>query len=331
MSNSRSLTLVAHLSASSEAALVVRRQARDGWSYFIAQMLLAAASLLVFSHGAPTVAAEGDFQAVPKLVKRITDTTATLSAADETRIEARLKSFEADKGAQIAVLIVPSTQPEPVFDYATRVFSDWKLGRKGVDDGVLLVIAKNDRKLQILTGPGLSGALTDAMSKRIIGEIITPKFRANDFAGGIDDGVARIIAVIDGEALPPPPKKRVAAQGTNYEGLITLGIIGALIVGPLLRSLLGRFLGASATGAVVGSAAWFIAGGLLFSVFAGVLVFIAVLLMGAMNLAGGRGGNTGGGWGGGFGGGGFGGGSSGGGGFSGGGGGFDGGGASGDW
>ncbi len=297
----------------------------------IASLLLAACSLaLVFTLSLASIAraAEGDLQPVPKLLKRVTDTTASLSAEEGVRIEARLGTFEAAKGAQIAVLIVATTQPEPVFDYATRVFTEWKLGRKGVDDGVLLVVAKNDRKLQILTGPGISGALTDAMSKRIISEIIAPRFRAGDYAGGIDEGVAKIIAVIDGEALPPPPRKRVAAQGGNYETFIMFGIFAALIVGPLLRSILGRFLGASATGGVVGAAAWFIAGGLLFPVFAGVLVFILVLLMGAMNFTSGRGG-----WGGGFGGGwggGSGGGSSGGG-FSGGGGSFDGGGASGDW
>ena len=297
-------------------------------SLLLVASLFLIASALTLGHADFARAAEGDFQPIPKLVKRISDTTATLSAADEARIEARLKAFEAAKGAQIAVLIVSTTQPEPVFDYATRVFTEWKLGRKDVDDGVLLLVAKNDRKLQILTGPGISGALTDAMSKRIISEIITPKFRANDFAGGIDDGVAKIIAVIEGEALPPPPKKRVASHSSSYENFIMLGIFAALFVGPLLRSMLGRFVGASATGGVVGAAAWFMAGGMLFPVFAGVLIFIVVLLMGAMNLSGGRGG----GWGGGFGGGGFGGGgSSGGGGFSGGGGSFDGGGASGDW
>ncbi len=292
--------------------------------------LLFAACLLLIVAGmvGSAVAAEGDLQPVPKLAKRVTDTTASLSAADEARIEGRIKAFEAAKGAQIAVLIVATTQPEPVFDYATRVFEDWKLGRKGVDDGVLLVVAKSDRKLQILTGPGISGSLTDAMSKRIISEVIAPRFRAGDYADGIDAGVAKMIAVIDGEALPPPPKKRVASQGGGYENFIMLGIFAALIIGPLLRSLLGRFLGASATGGVVAAAAWFIAGGLLFPIFAGILVFVVVLLMGAMNFASGRGG-----WGGGLGGGGWSGGSgsSSGGGFSGGGGSFDGGGASGDW
>ena len=272
-------------------------------------------------------AAEGDIVAIPKLEKRVTDLTATLSSADESRIEARLKEFEAKKGAQIAVLIVATTQPEVIFDYSIRVADAWKLGRKDVDDGVLFVIAKNDRKLQILTGRGTQGVLTDAMSKRIISEIVAPKFRSNDFAGGIDDGVTKIIDVLQGEALPPPPeKKRVSVpQGANIESLLMLGFIAALFVGPLLRSLLGRFLGAGTTAGVTGAAAWWLAGGLLFPIVAGVIVFFIVMFMGAMNLSrGGGGGFSSGGW--------SSGGSSGGSSdsFSGGGG-FDGGGASGDW
>ena len=272
-------------------------------------------------------AAEGDIVAIPALSKRVTDLTATLSSAEEARIEARLKEFEAKKGAQVTVLIVGSTQPETIFDYSVRVTDAWKLGRKDVDDGVLFVVAKNDRKLQILTGRGVQGTLTDAMSKRIIGEVVAPKFRANDFAGGIEDGVAKIIDVLQGEALPPPQKKRVAVQqGTNIESFLVLGVLAALFVGPLLRSLLGRFLGASATGGVTGFAAWVIAGGMVFPIVAGIIIFFVVMLMGAMNFSrGGRGGFSTGGW--------SGGGSSGGSSdsFSGGGGGFDGGGASGDW
>ena len=271
-------------------------------------------------------AAEGDPQPVPKLDKRVIDLTATLSAADEARIAARLKEFESQKGAQIAVLIVGTTQPEAIFDYSLRVAESWKLGRKGVDDGVLFVIAKSDRKMQILTGPGLQGTLTDAMSKRIISEVVGPKFRAGDFAGGIEQGVDKMIGVLQGEALPPPQKKRVAVQSVNYENFLVLGFIAAMVAGPLLRSLLGRFLGATATGAVTGAAAWFLAGGMLFPIVAGAIIFFIVLLMGAMNLSSGRGGF--GGWSGGSSGG-WGGGSSGG--FSGGGGSFDGGGASGDW
>jgi len=270
-------------------------------------------------------AAEGDPQAIPKLDKRVIDLTATLSAAEEARITARLAEFEAQKGAQIAVLLVGTTQPEAIFDYSLRVAEAWKLGRKGVDDGVLFVIAKNDRKMQILTGPGVQGSLTDAMSKRIISEIVGPKFRAGDFAGGIEQGVEKIIGVLQGEALPAPPQKRVAVESVNYEHFLMLGFVAAMVIGPLLRSLLGRFLGATATGAVTGAAAWLVAGGMVFPIIAGVIIFMIVLMMGAANFPIGRGG----GWSSGGSSGGFGGGSSGG--FSGGGGGFDGGGASGSW
>ena len=271
-------------------------------------------------------AAEGDPQPVPPLKARVTDLTATLSSADEARIGAKLAAFEAGKGAQIAVLIVGTTQPEAIFDYTLRVGETWKLGRKGVDDGVLFVVAKNDRKLQILTGPGLQGTLTDAMSKRIISEIVAPKFRSGDFAGGIENGVEKIISVLQGEALPPPQKKRVAAQSTNVENFFMIALAAAFVVGPLLRSLLGRFMGASATAGVTGAAAWWIAGGMLFPIVIGVIVFAVVLMLGTSGIlgrGGGLGGWSGGGWGGG--------GSSDGGGFSGGGGSFDGGGASGDW
>jgi len=270
-------------------------------------------------------AAEGDPQAIPKLDKRVIDLTATLSAAEQARITARLAEFEAQKGAQIAVLLVGTTQPEAIFDYSLRVAEAWKLGRKGVDDGVLFVIAKNDRKMQILTGPGVQGSLTDAMSKRIISEIVGPKFRAGDFAGGIEQGVEKIIGVLQGEALPAPPQKRVAVESVNYEHFLMLGFVAAMVIGPLLRSLLGRFLGATATGAVTGAAAWLVAGGMVFPIIAGVIIFMIVLMMGAANFPIGRGG----GWSSGGSSGGFGGGSSGG--FSGGGGGFDGGGASGSW
>ena len=286
------------------------------------------AALLTF--GASVVnAAEGDPQPIPKYDKRVIDLTATLSAEDESRIGARLKAFEAEKGAQIAVLIVGTTQPEAIFDYALRVAENWKIGRKGVDDGVLFLIAKNDRKMQILSGPGLQGALTDAMSKRIITEVVGPKFRAGEFAAGIEQGVEKMIGVLQGEALPPPVKKRVASSSVNYENFLVLGFVAALLIGPLLRTLMGRFVGASATGAVTGAAAWWLAGGMLFPVIAGVVIFVVVLMMGVMNFAGGRGGRGGGWIPGGFSGGGGGGSSDS---FSGGGGGsFDGGGASGDW
>jgi len=272
-------------------------------------------------------AAEGDPIAIPKLEQRVTDTTASIAVDDVAKISARIRAFEEKKGGQIAVLIVSSTAPETIFDFSLRVAEAWKLGRMGVDDGVLFVIAKDDRKMQILTGPGVQGVLTDVVSRRIIAEVVAPRFREGNFGSGIYDGVDKIANVIDGEALPPPPQKKKATSSQSGSGsnFLFLAVFAAIFVAPILRSMLGRFMGASATAGITGAAAWWIAGGLFFPVFAGVIVFVVALLYGM-----GGGSRGGGGW---VGGGGWGGGSGGGGGdsFSGGGGGFDGGGASGDW
>ena len=143
--------------------------------------------------------------AVPALTGRVVDRTATLTPDQIASLDQTLKAFEQRKGTQIAVLIVPTTEPESIEQFSIRVAEAWKIGRKKIDDGALLVVAKNDRRLRIEVGYGLEGALTDVTAKRIIDEIITPKFRSGDFAGGVSDGVARMIAVADGEA-PPPPK-----------------------------------------------------------------------------------------------------------------------------
>jgi len=153
--------------------------------------------------------------AVPALRARVTDLTATLDATQKSTLEKTLADFEAKKGAQIAVLMVPTTEPETVEQYAVRVEEVWKLGRKGVDDVVLLVIAKNDRKLRIEVGYGLEGALTDALAKRIIADDIVPRFKQGDFYGGVTAGVDRITRVIDGEALPPP---RAASASHHSSG-----------------------------------------------------------------------------------------------------------------
>lgn len=144
--------------------------------------------------------------AVHELKQRVTDLTATLNAAQIQTLEAKLADFESKKGSQIGVLIVPSTQPETIEQYSIRVVEKWKLGRKGVDDGVLLLVAKNDRKLRIEVGRGLEGALNDATAKRIIAEVITPAFKQGDFAGGINAGTDSIIKVVNGEVLSPVPK-----------------------------------------------------------------------------------------------------------------------------
>ena len=255
---------------------------------------------------------------VPPLSGRLTDQTATLTAEQKATLEQTLQAFEARKGSQLAVLLVPSTAPETIEQYSLRVAEQWKLGRKKIDDGAILVIAKSDRVLRIEVGYGLEGALNDATSKRIISETITPRFKQGDFYGGINAGVDQIIRVIDGESLPEPARKDFSSVvDIQQYGFVFLML--AFAVGGVLRAVFGRFFGALATGGVVAVIAWLFVGTLLTALGAGVLAFLFTLLSGAM---GGRGigGHHGG-----FGSGGFGGG------FSGGGGGFGGGGASGRW
>jgi uncharacterized protein len=268
-------------------------------------------------------AATGDFADIPALKQRVTDTTATLSSADEARIESILHAFEEKKGSQIVVLIVPTTQPEAIEQYAIRVAEAWKVGRKGVDDGAILLVAKNDRKLRIEVGRGLEGVLPDAIAKRVIAEIISPRFRAGDYSGGILAGVEKMIAVVDGEALPPPQNKRVSTSRSAdfFSDFLPFAFIAAFVVGGILRALLGRFVGASLTAGVMGLAAFLLFGAISTAVVSGIIVFI-VLLFGS-----GRGWSSGQGWSSG----GWSSGSGGGGGFSGGGGDFGGGGASGNW
>ncbi len=265
--------------------------------------------------------------AVPPLTGRVVDQTATLSKADIARLEQKLQAFEGRKGSQIAILIVPTTTPEAIEQYAFRVVEQWKLGRKRVDDGALLLIAKDDRKLRIEVGYGLEGALNDATAKRIIDEIITPRFKTGDFSGGINTGVDRMIRVIDGEPLPPPkPIERMSPGTLDALGeFFPVLIIGALVAGSVLRAMFGRLGGALLTGGGLAVLAWLFVGLWSVALLVGLIGFIFTLLGDAVASGGPGGyssGSRGGGssWGG-----------SGGGGFSGGGGSFGGGGASGNW
>ena len=258
---------------------------------------------------------------VPRLTARVTDQTATLAPDQVQSLEQRLQQFEAAKGSQVALLIVPTTQPEVIEQYALRVVEAWKLGRAKVDDGALLIVAKDDRTLRIEVGYGLEGALPDAIAKRIIEETILPLFKQGDFYGGLSAGLDQMMKVIDGEPLPPPRAGPVGGQIFQY---IPFLIFGAIALGGLLRALLGRVLGATTGGVLAGLLVWFLVGLLVAGGFFGLLVFL-MILFGNSTGRGGRGG-----MGGGFSSGGF---SSGGGGggFSGGGGSFGGGGASGRW
>lgn len=272
-------------------------------------------------------------QPIPRLESRVTDLTGTLTAEQQSALDQKLASFEAAKGAQLAVLIVPTTEPEAIEQYSIRVVDQWKLGRKNVDDGALLIVAKNDHTLRIEVGRGLEGALTDATSNRIITETIVPLFRQGDFYGGISAGVDQIIRVVNGEALPPPDHRWQGGAGPEgrpvFPLLFTVVLVGAVV----LQSLFGRALGSLLTGAGAGFLILTFGYALALAVLGGIGAFILSMIFGLSGTRGWssypRSGGWGGGWGG-FGGGGWGG-SGRGGGFSGGGGGFAGGGASGRW
>ena len=258
--------------------------------------------------------------ALPPLTERVTDLTGTLSTADRASLTASLTALEKEKGAQITIVMLPTTQPETIEQFGIRLAEAWKIGRKGVDDGVIVIVAKNDRKMRIEVGYGLEGAIPDAIAKRIVAEQMAPRFREGDFAGGLRATVATLDKVIRGEALPAPVAP--AAQSGTDPGDALMFLLIVLFMGGVIRSMFG-LLGSVAVSGVAGWLAW--------SVFASLgIAGIAALLAFALSFIRlGRGGWSSGG-GGGFPGG-FGGGSSGGGGFSGGGGGFGGGGASGNW
>ncbi len=279
------------------------------------------------SMAAPPAAGTG-LQTIPKLSARVTDLTGTLTAEQQTQLEQKLGAFESAKGAQLAVLIVPTTAPEEIEQYSIRVVDEWKLGRRNVDDGALLIIAKNDHRVRIEVGRGLEGVLTDAMCNRIISETVTPAFRQGNFYGGIDAGLDAMMKLIEGEPLPPRERgweSRARPHGSG--GRLPLILFAVLVGSVVLRGLFGRTLGSALTGAGTGLLVLLAGYALALALLAAAGAFLFTLLGGLSRGSGWssypRGGGFGGGWGGlgGFGGGGF----------SGGGGGFAGGGASGSW
>ncbi len=265
-----------------------------------------------------------ELQPVPALQAHVTDTLSLLPENRRQVLEAQLVQLEKDKGAQLAVLIVATTQPEAIESYALRVAEAWKLGRKGVDDGLLFVIARDDRRMRIEVGYGLEGAVPDAIAKRIIAEVVAPRFKAGDYPGGVEAGVAALTAQVNGEALPAPAASVAGADDSplGMEEIVVVGIVFAIVVGSVLKLIFGRLLGSTIVAGLVGAGAWMLTSVLLVGVVGAVLAFIFSLVAGT-----GGAGRIGGGpsIGGGFGGGG---GSSG---WSGGGGGFGGGGSSGGW
>lgn len=268
----------------------------------------------------PSTAMAQSLVAVPALERQVTDLTKTLDAAQVASLEAKLAAFEARKGSQVAVLMLPTTKPEAIEQYSVRVVEAWKIGRRKVDDGALLLVAKDDRALRIEVGYGLEGALPDAIARRIIDEVIVPRFRSGDFAGGIDAGVDRMIRVIDGEPLPAPPARQGGQKrdGIDYEALLVLVLVGTAFAGGILRAIVGKGWAAGIVGTGIGLIAWSMSGVLLVAVVAALLALVLTLAGagtrggGGWSYGGGSGGSSGGSWGGG-------------------GGGFGGGGASGRW
>lgn len=270
--------------------------------------------------------------AIPPMSSPVVDTTGTLEAAQKQALEAQALALQQRKGSQLQILMVPSTQPETIEQYTQRVFEQWQVGRKGVDDGVLLVVAKDDRKVRIEPGYGLEGAIPDAIANRVIQEYLAPHFRSGDYAGGLADGTAALVKLIDGEELPAPVSANPAPRGSGGDGFTVALVIG-FFVGTFARALLGwlpRPLRALLGGGGAAVAAFLFTSLWLASGLAGLIGLFVGFSSGragrfARNSGWGGGGFGGGGWG--SGGGGFGGG----GGWGGGGGRSGGGGASGGW
>lgn len=279
-----------------------------------------------------------DVLPVPALSGRVIDQTATLDAAQRQALEDKLAAFEQASGPQIVVLMVPATAPEDIAAYAQRVADSWKIGRREVGDGLLIVVAKNERRVRFEVAKALEGAVPDLAARQIIDRSIKPAFQQGDYAGGLNAAVDQLEARIRGEALPAPAAARRGADaGAQWEELALFFFVGVVVVGGVVSRLVGRKLGALVTAGGAGALAWVITSSLLLAAGAAFVALLVVGLFGVGALASGlrgglRGGPVIGGWGGGYGGGGWSGGGGGGGGFSSGGGGdFGGGGASGDW
>jgi uncharacterized protein len=292
-------------------------------------LLLLACSFAVFAQG-------GGVQPVPALTGHVVDMTGTLDAVQRQGLEDKLARLEQDKGTQMVVLMVATTQPEDIFSYANRVANTWKIGRKDVGDGILVVVAKDDRKVRIEVAKTLEGAVPDLAAKRVIDDAIVPRFRQDDFAGGLQAAVDQLVARVNGEPLPAPQQRRQAgggAEGFNWFDMAIFLFFAVPIAGSVLRGIFGRPLGSMLTGGGVGALAWLFTGSLVLAAIAALVALLFALVSGFAPVGrrgagvpivwggGGYGGRGGGGWGGG-GGGGF---------SSGGGGNFGGGGASGGW
>ena len=266
---------------------------------------------------------------VPALSARVIDQTGTLTAEQVRALSDQLQALETQRGSQVVILMVPTTQPEDIAAYAQRVGDSWKIGRREVGDGLLIVVALQDRRMRIEVAKTLEGAIPDLMASRIIERTLKPAFQAGAYADGLSKAIDQIDKLIAGEGLPEPTAERGRGEGFDLNDLLVFGLMGVPVLFGVLSAVLGRKAGALGTGLIGGGLAWWLTASVLLGVVAAVLAVVLALSLG-------HGGRGRGGWGGppgGFGGGGFGGGGFGGGGgfSSGGGGNFGGGGASGRW
>jgi uncharacterized protein len=259
--------------------------------------------------------------AVPPLTGPVVDLSGTLTPEQSRSLDASLREF-AKRGSQIAVLLVPTTRPESIEQYSIRVAEAWKIGRAGLDDGAIIVVAKDEREVRIEVGYGLEGAIPDAIAKRIIEDYIVPRFKTGDFHGGLAAGISALVKLIEGEQLPPPSTQWRPSAGKDPGSYVWM-LIAAMMVGGMLTRIFGRLTGAGIAGGALGLLGGLVAGSVLIGIVIAFVAFVITLVGGGRpgGYYGGRGG-----FGGGLGRGGFGGG-----GFGGGGGGFGGGGASGRW
>lgn len=283
------------------------------------------------------VAAQQGLVPIPALTSHVIDVTKTLSAADAQSLDAKLAAFVQQKGSQIVVLMVPTTLPEDIASFANRVGNVWKIGRKEVGDGVLLIVAKDDRKVRIEVAKALEGAIPDLAARQVIETAITPNFKQGNYAAGLSAAADQLIARVSGEALPEPKSQRGGkgnAFGFDWADLAIFMFFAVPVAGGIARSIFGRKLGSLVVGGGVGALAMVVTTSLLVAGLAGVAALIVTMMFGggiAASTGSRRSGGASGWGGGGFGGGGGLGGGGGGGFSSGGGGDFGGGGASGDW
>jgi len=265
-----------------------------------------------------------DVLPVPPLSGRVIDQTATLQPAQAAALDAKLAAFEAQSGPQIVLLLVPATAPEDIASYSQRVADSWKIGRRQVGDGVLLVVAKNDRAVRIEVAKALEGAIPDLAARQIIDRALVPAFRAGDYAGGLNLALDQLMARIQGEGLPAPAARAPSqGRGLPSEQMLIFFFVGVMAVGGVLSAIFGRKLGSIVTAGAAGGLAWWLSASVFLAIGAGIATLVVVGLFGVgtvlqiLAMTSGRGGGGGGGGGGGF--------------SSGGGGDFGGGGASGRW